>query len=101
MLELVRNLSQLAPKNDGFFVGSVERRNVSVYGLAQCWEFVNGSACEKCLANAVARVASCQTQEGRALNGGCYLRYSANKFYNNSTDVVVIAGHRGELCSLF
>ncbi|KAK9934628.1 hypothetical protein M0R45_021765 [Rubus argutus] len=31
-LELVRNLSVEAPKNDGFFVGSVNRGNVTVYG---------------------------------------------------------------------
>ncbi|KAK7361671.1 hypothetical protein VNO77_03745 [Canavalia gladiata] len=95
-LELVRNLSKLAPKNDGFFVGSVSRKNVTVYGLAQCWEFVTGSACQKCLADAVDRIGSCATkEEGRALNAGCYLRYSAHKFYNNSTDDAV-AGTRGK-----
>ena len=98
-LELVRNLSEVAPKNDGFLVGSVERKNVSVYGLAQCWEFVNGSACKKCLADAAKRIASCATQEGRALNAGCYLRFSAHKFYNNSTDVA-ISGNHGQLYSL-
>jgi len=96
-LELVRNLSEVAPKNDGFGVGSVERKNVSVYGLAQCWEFVNGSACKKCLADAATRIASCATQEGRALSAGCYLRFSADKFYNNSTDVVAISGNHGQL----
>lgn len=98
-LELVTNLSEVAPQNDGFLVGSVERKNVSVYGLAQCWEFVNGSACKKCLADAATKISSCPTQEGRALNAGCYLRYSAQKFYNNSTDVT-ISGNHGQLCSL-
>ncbi|KAJ0094554.1 hypothetical protein Patl1_16083 [Pistacia atlantica] len=84
-VELVRNLSAQAVKNDGFFVGSVSRGNVLVYGLAQCWEFVNGSACEKCLENAVSRIGSCTPkEEGRVLNAGCYLRYSTQKFYNNS-----------------
>ncbi|KAG5001669.1 hypothetical protein AAZX31_08G274400 [Glycine max] len=92
-MALVRNLSGLAPKNDGFFVGSVERKNVSVYGLAQCWEFVNGSACERCLADAVTRIGSCSTQEARALSAGCYLRYSSQKFYNNSSDVVTAGKH--------
>ncbi|KAK9191848.1 hypothetical protein WN943_020464 [Citrus x changshan-huyou] len=76
-IELVRNLSVQAVKNDGFFVGSVtfSKGNVSVHGLAQCWEFVNGSACENCLENAVSRIASCtQKEEGRVLNAGCYLR---------------------------
>lgn len=86
-IELVRNLSVQAVKNDGFFVGSVtfSKGNVSVHGLAQCWEFVNGGACENCLENAVSRIASCtQKEEGRVLNAGCYLRYSTQRFYNNS-----------------
>ncbi|EOY00552.1 Cysteine-rich RLK 3 isoform 3 [Theobroma cacao] len=91
VLQLVRNLSVEAPKNDGFFVGSVSRGNVSVYGLAQCWELVNKSACESCLANAVSRIRSClPKEEGRALNAGCYLRYSTEKFYYNSTAPPVI-----------
>ena len=71
-MALVLNLSEVAPKSDGFFVGSVERKNVRVYGLAQCWEYVNGSACERCLADAVTRIGSCATQEARVLNAGCY-----------------------------
>ncbi|KAJ1399502.1 Serine-threonine/tyrosine-protein kinase, catalytic domain [Sesbania bispinosa] len=86
VLELVRNLSVEAPKNDRFFVGSVSRRNVTVYGLAQCWKFVNGSLCQNCLAEAVTRIGSCtQKQEGRVLNAGCYLRYSTQKFYNDNS----------------
>ncbi|KAK7386770.1 hypothetical protein VNO78_27106 [Psophocarpus tetragonolobus] len=92
-LELVANLSDMAPKNDGFFVGLVERKNVSVYGLAQCWELVNDTACKKCLADAVTRIALCATQEARVLNAGCYLRYSAQKFYNNSSDVAIAGSH--------
>ncbi|KAB1999481.1 hypothetical protein ES319_D12G165200v1 [Gossypium barbadense] len=87
VMQLVRNLTLEAPKNDGFFVGSMGKgNNVSVYGLAQCWELVNASACEDCLVNAVSRISSClPKEEGRVLNAGCYLRYSTNKFYYNST----------------
>lgn len=85
-MELVRNLSMEAPKNDGFFVGMVNRENIIVYGLAQCWEFVNGSACELCLNKTVTQIDSCGAkEEGRVLNAGCYLRYSTHKFYYNST----------------
>ncbi|XP_075656561.1 cysteine-rich receptor-like protein kinase 3 [Castanea sativa] len=87
--QLVMNLSVEAPKFDGFSVGSVNNGNVTVYGLAQCWEFVNGTACEDCLANAVSNISSCTPkQEGRVLNTGCYLRYSTEKFYYNSTQPV-------------
>ncbi|KAK7407236.1 hypothetical protein VNO78_08971 [Psophocarpus tetragonolobus] len=84
-VELVENLSIEVPKNEGFFVGYVSRRNVTVYGLAQCWKYVNGSACQNCLAEAVTRIDSCAPkQEGKALNAGCYLMYSTHNFYNSS-----------------
>ncbi|KAL4639021.1 hypothetical protein ACB092_03G188100 [Castanea dentata] len=87
--QLVMNLSVEAPKSDGFSVGFVTNENVTVYGLAQCWEFVNGTACEDCLANAVSKISSCTPkEEGRVLNAGCYLRYSTKKFYSNSTQPV-------------
>ncbi|XP_062158756.1 cysteine-rich receptor-like protein kinase 3 [Alnus glutinosa] len=87
--QLVRNLSVEAPKNDGFSVGSVNKGNVTVYGLAQCWEFANRTGCEECLANAVAKIGSCAPKgEGRALIAGCYMRYSTQKFYYNSTQPV-------------
>ncbi|KAK1552716.1 hypothetical protein Q3G72_022269 [Acer saccharum] len=95
-IELVRNLSAEAVKNDGFFVGSVSRSDVSVFGLAQCWEpltAMNVSACEDCLLNAVSRIRSCiPMEEGRALNAGCYLRYSTQRFYYNSSDPVPVNG---------
>ncbi|XP_059633698.1 cysteine-rich receptor-like protein kinase 3 [Cornus florida] len=88
VVELMKNLSVEGPKNDGFFVGSVNRGNLSVYGLAQCWEYVNGSACEHCLAKSVSNISSCLPMEGgRVLNAGCYMRYSTQKFYNNSASV--------------
>lgn len=74
---LVRNLSTEAPKNEGFLVGYMSRRSVTVYELPQCWKFVNGSACENCLTDAVTRIDYCAPkEEGKALSVGCYLRYS-------------------------
>ncbi|KAL2547144.1 Cysteine-rich receptor-like protein kinase 3 [Forsythia ovata] len=83
--DLVRNMSLEGPKNDGFFTGFVNTGNFTVYGLAQCWEFVNGSDCGTCLKNSVENLSSCTPKtEGRILNAGCYLRYSTTRFYNNS-----------------
>lgn len=94
--QLVRNLSVEAPKNDGFSVGSVNKGNVTVYGLAQCWEFANRTGCEEYLANAVNMIGSCTPKgEGRALMAGCYMRYSTQKFYYNSTQPVE-ESNRGE-----
>ncbi|XP_050272346.1 cysteine-rich receptor-like protein kinase 3 isoform X4 [Quercus robur] len=87
--ELVRNLSVEAPKNDNFFVGFVNKGNIMVYGLAQCWELVSRTGCERCLANAFYNISSCTPkEEGRVLNAGCYMRYSTQKFYYNSSNTV-------------
>jgi hypothetical protein len=100
--ELVKNLSVEAPKNDNFFVGSVNKGNVTVYGLAQCWELVSGSGCEKCLANAVSNISSCTPkEEGRVLNAGCYMRYSTQKFYYNSSTDPVGGDNKGKVLLLF
>ncbi|KAL9328030.1 hypothetical protein ACSQ67_003033 [Phaseolus vulgaris] len=86
-VELVRNLSIEAPKNEGFSAGYVRRSNVTIYGLAQCWKFVNSSSCQNCLAEAITRIDSCAPKgEVRALNAGCYLRYATHNFYNSSNN---------------
>ena len=87
--ELVRNLSVEAPKNENFFVGFVNKGNITVYGLAECWELVSRTGCERCLANAFYNISSCTPkEEGRVLNAGCYMRYSTQKFYYNSSNTV-------------
>nr|KYP54822.1 Cysteine-rich receptor-like protein kinase 42 [Cajanus cajan] len=70
----------------GFAVGEGE----GVYALAQCWKSVEGKGCDHCLRKAGNEVRGClPRREGRALNSGCYLRYSTVKFYNQG-------GHDGE-----
>ena len=93
------NLRVESPKSDGFSVGFVTNENVTVYGLAQCWEFVKGTACEDCLANAVTKISSCTPkEEGKVMNAGCYLKYSTKNFYSNSTQSV-INSNQGEFGS--
>ncbi|KAF8051911.1 hypothetical protein N665_1651s0003 [Sinapis alba] len=54
-----------------------------VHALAQCWESVGKEGCEDCLEKAIGQVKRCVSRrEGRAMNSGCYLRYSDHKFYN-------------------
>ncbi|KAL1808260.1 hypothetical protein ACET3Z_025250 [Daucus carota] len=87
VVELVRNLSFQGAKNDGFYAGDVRRGNLSVFGLAQCWEFVKRRDCQRCLADSVSRIGACLPKDqGRVLNSGCYMRYSTQRFYNNSGD---------------
>ncbi|KAL1537107.1 cysteine-rich receptor-like protein kinase 42 [Salvia divinorum] len=56
------------------------------FGLAECWNTVGAEGCRACLAKANSEIRQClPSSEGRALNAGCYLRYSTQKFYNQST----------------
>ncbi|XP_057721736.1 cysteine-rich receptor-like protein kinase 42 [Arachis stenosperma] len=76
-------------KGGGFAVGEID----GVYALAQCWKTVGNDGCRNCLRKAGKQVRGClPKKEGRALNAGCYLRYSTVKFYNEQR--VVEAGSR-------
>ncbi|KAF8399733.1 hypothetical protein HHK36_015604 [Tetracentron sinense] len=75
-----------APDNNGYarakvlVSGSV---NESAYVLADCWRTLNKSSCRACLENASASVIGCLPwSEGRALNTGCFMRYSDVNFLN-------------------
>ncbi|KAE9605114.1 putative non-specific serine/threonine protein kinase [Lupinus albus] len=63
----------------GFGVAEVE----GVYAMAQCWNSVGSEGCRECLRKGGKEVRRClPKKEGRALNAGCYLRYSTEKFYH-------------------
>ncbi|KAJ7956218.1 Cysteine-rich receptor-like protein kinase [Quillaja saponaria] len=80
---LIFNLTQKAVSNK--FAVAGEKEGVEpVFALAQCWETVDKKGCEKCLAEAGQKVNTCVPgEEGRALNAGCYLRYSTHKFFDD------------------
>lgn len=64
----------------GFGIGDVD----GVYALAQCWGSVEPAGCRACLEKARRSIRRClPSAEGRAMNAGCYLRYSTVKFYND------------------
>ncbi|KAK7365179.1 hypothetical protein VNO80_14037 [Phaseolus coccineus] len=78
--KVVENVVRVAVNEGrGFAVGEGE----GVYALAQCWKTVRGKGCRDCLKKAENEVRGClPKKEGRALNSGCYLRYSTVMFYN-------------------
>ncbi|KAI3776907.1 hypothetical protein L1987_46697 [Smallanthus sonchifolius] len=80
--ELVENVTRSAVNNGGFSVLEMK----GVYGLAQCWESLNGEECGVCLNKARVEAIGClPSREGRSMNAGCFLRYSTEKFFNNDT----------------
>lgn len=74
-----------APNNQGYAraQAAVPGTNESAYVLADCWKTLNVSACRACLENATASILGCLPwSEGRALNTGCFMRYSDTDFLN-------------------
>ncbi|KAL9254782.1 Cysteine-rich receptor-like protein [Drosera capensis] len=83
---VVEKVTRIALANGGFGVGSVLGGGgvEGVYAMAQCWRTVGGAGCKACLRKAGEEVKGCAaSREGRAMNAGCYLRYSTQKFYNH------------------
>ncbi|XP_050223159.1 cysteine-rich receptor-like protein kinase 42 isoform X2 [Mercurialis annua] len=79
----VGNVSSQAVANGGFGVVGIG----GVYALAQCWQSVGSDGCRECLSKAETEVQRCGgKREGRAMNAGCYLRYSTDKFYNDGQE---------------
>ncbi|XP_051145870.1 cysteine-rich receptor-like protein kinase 2 [Andrographis paniculata] len=76
----------VAASNDGY--ARVEERiapfhNESVFVSADCWRTVNASSCRICLENAYASLSGCLPwSEGKAVNTGCFVRYSDFDFLN-------------------
>ncbi|CAI0455130.1 unnamed protein product [Linum tenue] len=90
----VANVTRNAAASEGvsgfFGVAEVGGR---AYALAQCWESVGRDGCRECLSKAAAAVVGgcLPRREGRALNAGCYLKYSDHKFYGDGG--VRVHGH--------
>ncbi|CAI9761745.1 unnamed protein product [Fraxinus pennsylvanica] len=75
-----------APNNNGYARAQVAvsgTTNESAYVLADCWRSLSASSCRACLENASASILGCLPwSEGRALNTGCFVRYSDTNFLN-------------------
>ncbi|XP_073148837.1 cysteine-rich receptor-like protein kinase 42 [Henckelia pumila] len=78
--ELVDIVARSAAAGEGHAAAEVR----GVFGLAECWKTVSVEGCKACLGKASREVKACfPSKEGRALNAGCYLRYSTHKFFSN------------------
>lgn len=84
-----RALSQAvlgAPNNNGSARVELQvsgASNASAYVLADCWKTLDVNSCRTCLENASNSILGCLPwSEGRALNTGCFMRYSDINFLN-------------------
>ncbi|GFP88012.1 cysteine-rich receptor-like protein kinase 2 [Phtheirospermum japonicum] len=72
-----------AANGNGYARAEVAVTNGSVYVLADCWRTISADSCRACLENASASVMGCLPwSDGRALNTGCFVRYSDSNFLN-------------------
>ncbi|XP_039161980.1 cysteine-rich receptor-like protein kinase 1 [Eucalyptus grandis] len=81
---VLRNVSTSAVRNKGFAVAGEDGIGgvAGVYALAQCWSTLDAGGCRFCLENATSMARNCAPGEARAMNAGCFLRYSTTKFYD-------------------
>ncbi|XP_039161992.1 cysteine-rich receptor-like protein kinase 42 [Eucalyptus grandis] len=81
---VLRNVSASAVQNKGFAVAEEDGVGgvAGVYALAQCWSTLDAGSCRFCLENAMSMARSCAPGEARAMNAGCFLRYSTTKFFD-------------------
>lgn len=89
---------QKAPNNKGYYAHSRVAVpgivNQSAYVLANCWKTLNVSSCTACLYNASASILECLPwSEGRALNTGCFMRYSDVDFLNKQPGTGISRGN--------
>ncbi|KAG5059246.1 hypothetical protein GLYMA_01G028100v4 [Glycine max] len=89
-MQAVLRAVQDAPNNKGYAKGNVAvagTTNQSAYVLADCWRTLDKSSCKACLENASSSILGCLPwQEGRALNTGCFMRYSDTDFLNKEQE---------------
>ncbi|XP_030545082.1 cysteine-rich receptor-like protein kinase 2 isoform X2 [Rhodamnia argentea] len=85
--QAVANAVARAPNNKGYARAEVVvpgTANESAYVLADCWRTLNDTSCGACLENASTSILGCLPwSEGRALNTGCFMRYSDTNFLNS------------------
>ncbi|KAL3526402.1 hypothetical protein ACH5RR_011058 [Cinchona calisaya] len=83
-IEMITKLVAKAPIDQGYAVGDGLPYNHKVYGMANGWRTLDPDSCSKCLSNASKAILHClPSEEARALNVGCYLRYADSEFANH------------------
>lgn len=84
--QAVKQVASAAPNNKGFAriqVPASGMTNESAYVIAHCWRTLSDDSCRACLENASVSTRGCLPwSEGRALNSGCFMRYSDTNFLN-------------------
>ncbi|KAI3704418.1 hypothetical protein L1987_74638 [Smallanthus sonchifolius] len=88
--ELLSNISIATPKMNGFYAAVtapvISTNTSTAYAIAQCVETVTADGCRSCMQVAYANIRSCAADviDGRAVDSGCFMRYSGTPFFRNN-----------------
>lgn len=91
------NVTSTSIVNGGFGATIVKSGLLAIYALGQCWDYLQPEICTKCLNDAGDMLRKClPAADGKAMNAGCYLRYSSNKFFEDGALVLADKGNAKE-----
>ncbi|XP_031107947.1 cold-responsive protein kinase 1-like [Ipomoea triloba] len=99
--KLLNELLLATPRINGFYAAAKQGESggggaSTTYAVAQCAETVSESGCRDCLAVASKNIQGCLPKfaDGRAVDAGCFLRYSDTAFFadNQTTDITPFLG---------
>lgn len=106
---LLADLQTATPRIDGYFaatkkevVGGGTGISATVYGVAQCIETITESGCRECMQVVTSDIQRCPPNtNGRAVDVGCFLRYSDSPFFadNQTIDIRPFLRSGESLCS--
>ncbi|KAI3519022.1 hypothetical protein L1887_07992 [Cichorium endivia] len=91
--KLILDLQIAAPRTSNFYAVSTRQEaggNGTVYAIAQCNLKVSQSVCLECLKLRSNSLYDClNTTSGRAMDNGCFMRFSSTPFFgqNQTTDI--------------
>ncbi|XP_019184281.1 PREDICTED: putative receptor-like protein kinase At4g00960, partial [Ipomoea nil] len=100
--KLLNELLLATPRINGFYAAAKLPEEppgpggATTYAVAQCAETVSESSCQDCLSLAYNNIKGClpNSADGRAVDAGCFLRYSDTPFFadNQTTDIAPFLG---------
>ncbi|CAI9276278.1 unnamed protein product [Lactuca saligna] len=91
MEEFLSDIRVATPRTSNFYVASTTTRssgNATLYAIAQCIENTTQNICQDCLDTAYNNLVDClPNTEGRAINLGCFMRYSGTPFFKDNQTI--------------
>nr|GME01793.1 cysteine-rich receptor-like protein kinase 2 [Ipomoea batatas] len=88
--QLLNELVLATPRIHGFFAAAKQEISggggATAYAVAQCIETITQTGCMECLAIAYSNIQNClpKSGSGRAVDVGCFLRYSNKHIFTNN-----------------